>query len=523
MGQNASGDDFTANDKEVFQSYRIPARSYKKKNSTPSPASATTPASPTTTNFSQTRQQRLRSGSLSSGLDKHGRRERPVSHPPSMLSNSSSNSSLNLSIVHAAVAAGSSPTTSVFGYPGHYQPHSAYPHHPYAGLVSAPLPFGAGVGSGGSSTRTNSGYSIGSDLFDHQQHSVGSGLGRATYVNGKIVEVGTHGSPTPGSSPSTAPFYGMHSNYTVQDFMSYQQQQQQQFLEQQQFEYQQMLLLQQQQHQLKQQFQHQQLLLLQQQQLEQQQQQQPQRSSLDLPISSPTTSPLHSQQMTGVVLQTKSRRPARHPDRATPANTNGASNGQGSHGSPKMRHQASSSITIPSSSSAPSVSNGHHYQRQGASRYPQPSSLASNGPRSPTVSTTQSFHYSSSPAGSASASSSYTGAASSFSSNASTHYHPMLAMTSTSPPSSSSSSSLSMATAPMPSSSTTAAAATADSIPTSPNKGMSSSKGYSKSGLSIEEIAAKILPPRRLLGGREYYPDKTLPYLLPCDEQESER
>ncbi|KAI8347827.1 S-adenosyl-L-methionine-dependent methyltransferase [Mortierella sp. GBAus27b] len=26
-----------------------------------------------------------------------------------------------------------------------------------------------------------------------------------------------------------------------------------------------------------------------------------------------------------------------------------------------------------------------------------------------------------------------------------------------------------------------------------------------------------------MLGGREYYPDKTLPYLLPCDEQEAER
>ncbi|KAK3846370.1 MAG: hypothetical protein J3R72DRAFT_363346 [Linnemannia gamsii] len=44
-----------------------------------------------------------------------------------------------------------------------------------------------------------------------------------------------------------------------------------------------------------------------------------------------------------------------------------------------------------------------------------------------------------------------------------------------------------------------------------------------KSGLTSDELAARILPLRRLLGGREYYPDKTLPYLLPCDEQESER
>jgi len=52
---------------------------------------------------------------------------------------------------------------------------------------------------------------------------------------------------------------------------------------------------------------------------------------------------------------------------------------------------------------------------------------------------------------------------------------------------------------------------------------LASSPRTNKLGVSLDDLAAKILPPKRMLGGREYYPDKTLPYLLPCDEQESER
>ncbi|KAG0257242.1 hypothetical protein BG011_004064 [Mortierella polycephala] len=499
MGANISGEDFAANDKEVFQSYRIPPKAYKKKNKVSKSFSDTSgPVSPASSEFgyvssnrndiTQQRQsndhphhrhhhqhqQRFRSGSLSSGLNR-SRRDRPISHPPSILYSNSSTSSLNLSIVNAAVAA-SSPSPTAF--------------YPYSnGIVSAPLPMmvngSRGVektGSVGKGSRTNSGYSIGSESFD-MSHSVGSGLGRATYVNGKIVEMGIHGSNASAQAGNT-PLY-MHSNYTVQDFMSYQQQQQQQFLEQQQLEYKQMMLLQQQQQQLKQQ----QLFLLQQQQQQQQQQLHQDHSSVSLPIQDLSV----QHQITGLVLQTKSRRPVRHPDRVT-----------NSH-----NRNTSHSITIPSSSpqqqtpSSPTSPRHHHARSPGHSTAPQP------------------HHYASSPPGSLT--SSYNGGASSFSSTGS-HFQTMLAMTSASPPSSSSSS------LSNPGSDSTAP-------PTNYNN--SGNNQYAqhhsspvvpttktianKFGHLLDELAAKILPPRRLLGGREYYPDKTLPYLLPCDEQEGER
>ncbi|KAF9350724.1 hypothetical protein BGX26_011153 [Mortierella sp. AD094] len=484
MGANISGDDFEASDdKEVFQSYRIPPKAYKKKNkeTNKSSSDSSVPVSPTSAEFgvvpasrngaqrqhshTEFQQQRYRAGSLSS-LNKP-RKDRPISHPPSFLSHSSSTSSLNLSIVNAAVAAGS-PTPSIY---------------PYAsGNVSSPLPLmfnGAGVGTG---SRTNSGYSIGSESFD-PSHSVGSGLGRATYVNGKVVEVGFHGSSVP-SPQNSGPLY-LHNNYTVQDFISYQHQQQQQFLEQQQFEYQQMLLLQQQQQQLRQQYQHQQQLLLQQQQ--QLHHGAAARSSHDLALP----------QVTGVVLQTKTRRPARHPDRVS--NGNGAI----SH-----NRNVSQSIAIPSASSS---SSSLH-------RQPNATSSGLKSPRSPTAPNSQPQYYGSSPT--ASLGSNYSGAGSSFSSTGS-QYQNMLAMTSTSPPSSSSSS-LSTPGGEGGLSShhqynhSSGAAAVSTSAATSFPKA-------NKLGLSIDDLAAKILPPRRLLGGREYYPDKTLPYLLPCDEQEGER
>ncbi|KAF9558249.1 hypothetical protein EC968_007202 [Mortierella alpina] len=500
MGANVSGDDFSANDREVFQSYRIPPKAYKKKTPKNKPSvDALAPVSPTSTASSefghvstgnrngdtrqrqpdqQPYQQRLRAGSLSSSQGRP-RRDRPISHPPSFLSNNSSTSSLNLSIVNAAVATGT--------------PSSMF--YPYTnGIVSAPLPMlvhGSGVGSGGSSigskSRTNSGYSIGSESFD-MAHSVGSGLGRATYVNGKIVEMGIHGSSSLPQSIGSMPAFYAHNNYTVQDFMSYQQQQQQQFLEQQQLEYQQMLLLQQQQQHLKQQYQKQQLLLLQQQQQQlQQQQQQHSRSSQDL-----LSQPLLPHPISGVVLQTKTRRPARHPDRISHSST--------SHGGNHNHNRNTShSISIPP---------------QGASPQRQPHSSSATSPRHLPRSPTTAQPYGTSPQ--SALGSSYNGGTSSFSSTGS-HFQNAFAMTSVSLSSSSSS---------VHSTSGTENASGAHPQPQQQQgvqPAAASETMVSKSGLSLDDLAAKLLPPRRLLGGREYHPDKTLPYLLPCDEQEGER
>ncbi|KAF9025538.1 hypothetical protein BGZ52_009005 [Haplosporangium bisporale] len=463
MGANASGDDFEANDKEVFQSYRIPPKAYKKKTKDTSSASDTSlkciPGSPTSLEFNR------------------------------ILSSSSSSSSLNLSIVNAAVAAG---TPSLYDYS-----NNGYARQ----MNSAPLPMMVNASTVGS--RTNSGYSIGSDSLD-LSHNVGSGLGRATYVNGKMVEMGIHGN---GYLPqgSSKELY-MHSNYTVQDFMSYQQQQQQQFLEQQQYEYQQMLLLQQQQQQLKKQYQQQQMLLL-------QQQQKLQSGQIAVPGARPSQDATSQSQITGVVLQTKTRRPARHPDRVT--------------SSIGHRSNVSQSITIPSSNNNGS---NQSLQRQGHVSSSPSSPRVALSHRSPTLSNAQAIHFGSSPPGSM-ASSYTTNEASSFSSTGS-HFQTMLAMTSASPPSSSSSSLSNVENNqsnthyrnlhqqhPWPTPSSAAVASGSGG-----GGGGGQTKGtMNKSGLSIEEIAAKILPPRRVLGGREYYPDKTLPYLLPCDEQEGER
>ncbi|KAI1316630.1 hypothetical protein EDD11_009665 [Mortierella claussenii] len=510
MGANLSGDDFEANDKEVFQSYRIPPKAYKKKGSSSnkdknskSASDSSVPISPTSIEFSalptsrQPHQQlpqhaRHRAGSMSSSLSKP-RKDRPISHPPSILSSTSSTSSLNLSIVNAAVLSGS-PTPSLHSYSN--------------GLMSAPLPIifnGVGVearASVGSGSRTNSGYSIGSDSFD-LAHSVGSGLGRATYVNGQMVDMGFHGSSRLHQIAAT-PLY-LHSNYTVQDFISYQQQQQQQFLEQQQLEYQQMLLIQQQQQQRReQQYQQQQ----QQQQLLQQQQQAAPRLSQDV----------ISQQITGVMLQTKTRRPARHPDRISTVNANNNNNNNHNH-----NRAASHSITIPSPSSSPSLQRQQHVS--GSPTVARPHAA----PRSLIASNGLLGQYGTSPT--ASFGSSYNGAASSYSSTGSSHYPSMLAMTNASPPSSSSSSLSTPGGAaggvrgdleasssyshhhPSQSQHLLSAAVSSGSVMPRANK----------LGLSLDDLAAKILPPRRLLGGREYYPDKTLPYLLPCDEQEGER
>ncbi|KAF9182572.1 hypothetical protein BGZ49_004686, partial [Haplosporangium sp. Z 27] len=480
MGANISGDDFEANDnKEVFQSYRIPPKAYKKKvkdtnktSANTSPKSSAIGAASAPKNGAQNNneqpQQRYRTGSLSS--PNKSRRDRPISHPPSFLSNYSSSSSLNLSIVNAAVAAGS-PTPSLY-------PSGGLPMMLNGAGVGTGIPINGGVGS-----RTNSGYSIGSESFD-LSHSVGSGLGRATYVNGQIVDMGFHGSNN--QSPQTSgPIYS-HGNYTVQDFISYQQQQQQQFLEQQQFEYQQMLLLQQQQQQLRQHYQQQQQLLLQQQQQLQQQHNASILSSQELILP----------QVTGVVLQTKSRRPARHPDRVSNGN-----------GTASQNRNTSQSIAIPSAPTSP-----HHQQNAGRVQ----------SSRSPSNPNSQSQYFSSSPT--TSLGSNYTGAGSSFSSTGS-QYQNMLAMTSTSPPSSSSSSlstpggdggrngngHYDQYSHSQPSG---APAVSTMAATTSPKA--------NKLGVSLDDLAAKILPPRRLLGGREYYPDKTLPYLLPCDEQEGE-
>ncbi|KAF9125651.1 hypothetical protein BGW39_007233 [Mortierella sp. 14UC] len=524
MGNNISGDDYEANDKEVFQSYRIPPKAYKKKNSTTGGGSSTKslsdtsqPVSPNSVEFGKLssfrtgggggknkqqhnqpphQQQRPRAGSIPLGFDR-SRRDRPISHPSSILSPSASTSSLNLSIVNAAVAAGS-PTPSLYGYSG--------------GLVSAPIMLmsshshGAGIGVG--SSRTNSGYSVGSDSFDFS--AVGSGLGRATYVNGKMVEAGVHGASSPNDASNGGGGLYMHNNYTVQDFMSYQQQQQQQFLEQQQYEYQQMMLLRQQQQQLKLEYEQKQLALLQQQQNLHQNSTQISTPVTTAELPRPSQEYSNAQQVTGVVLQTKTRRPARNPDRGFCSQnlTNGV-NGGGSGGG-HLRN-VSHAISIPAPSSSSSLQRQPHTSQASSRPHHQ-------APLSPTMSTSsaqhhQHHHYSTSPSGSMA--SSYTGGASSFSSTGS-HYHTMLAMTSAaSPPSSSSSSLSNPGGGPSTESATVSTGAVAGN-----NK---STTSLTKSGLSADEFAARILPLRRLLGGREYYPDKTLPYLLPCDEQESER
>lgn len=531
MGANISGDDYEANDKEVFQSYRIPPKAYKKKSTANSTSAGSTkslsdtsqPVSPTSVEFgkltsfrtggggggnkqqkqqSQQQQQlqpqtRLRAGSIPSGFNR-SRRDRPISHPPSVLSPSSSTSSLNLSIVNAAVAAGS-PTPSMYAFSN--------------GLVSAPITLMSthhnhGAGVGGGSSRTNSGYSIGSDSFDFSTtpHAVGTGLGRATYVNGKMVEAGVHGGSSSPVSNSVGGFY-MHNNYTVQDFMSYQQQQQQQFLEQQQYEYQQMMILRQQQQQLKLEYEQKQLALLQQQQSLHQNSTQistPVMATAALPRSSQEY--INTQQITGVVLQTKSRRPARNPDRALSSqNLSNGSSGNGHH------RNASHAIAIP----APTVSS---LQRQPHTSQSSPRThhQATQSSTSSVNHNNQHHHYSTSPSGSMA--SSYNGGASSFSSTGS-HYHSMLAMTSAASPPSSSSSSLSNPGGP------TSEPVTVSTVAATGhgNGASKSTTSLKSSGLSADELAARILPLRRLLGGREYYPDKTLPYLLPCDEQESER
>ncbi|KAG0342966.1 hypothetical protein BG000_010859 [Podila horticola] len=342
MGANASGDDFEANDKEVFQSYRIPPKAYKKKTK-----------------------------------------------------DTASTSDTSLKSI-PAVAAG---TPSLYGY------NTGYAN---GQMNSAPLPMMINASTDGS--RTNSGYSIGSDSLD-LSHSVGSGLGRATYVNGKMVELGIHGNGYLSQGPSSSLY--MHSNYTVQEFMSYQQQQQQQFLEQQHYEYQQMLLLQQQQQQLKQQYQQQQMVLL-------QQQQKLQSGQIAVPGNRPSQD--LTSQITGVVLQTKTRRPTRHPDRV--ANSNG------------HRSNTSQSIVIPSNNNNGS---GPSLQRLGhVAISPSSPRVASSSHRSPTLSNSQANQCGTSPPESM-ASSYTTNGASSFSSTGS-HFHSVLAMTSASPSSSSSSS-----------------------------------------------------------------------------------
>ncbi|KAF9997460.1 hypothetical protein BGZ65_006972 [Modicella reniformis] len=281
MGNNISGE---GADKEVFQSYRIPPKAYKKKSSSKSGSgSSSTPSAP---------------GSPSSGEFKS---------PPSFRSEGQQKESQPL---NAALAAGS-PTPSLYG------------------PVSAPLPMFNGNDSADISGSTTS-FSIGSDSFD-PSNSIGSGLGRATIVNGKVVEAGFHGSNeanggTPVSANSPA-LYHLNTNNTVQDFISYQQQQQQQFLEQQQYEYKQMLMLQQKQQHLRQQYQQQQHLLLQQQhQLHQHLQMQPEFSS--------------SQEITGTSLQNKTQRPVRHPDRVESSSV--SDSGIGS--SPKGKKMSSVSL-----------------------------------------------------------------------------------------------------------------------------------------------------------------------------------
>ncbi|KAF9544826.1 hypothetical protein EC957_011647 [Mortierella hygrophila] len=535
MGANISGEDYEANDKEVFQSYRIPPKAYKKKStanssgarSVKSLSDSSQPVSPTSVEFGQLTsyrngggggggnkqqnhqpqqqqqqpQTRLRAGSIPSGFNRSWR-DRPISHPPPVLSPSSSTSSLNLSIVNAAVAAGS-PTSSMYGYSN--------------GLVSAPITlmstqYNHGAGVGGGDSRTNSGFSIGSDTFDFSTtpHAVGTGLGRATYVNGKMVEAGVHGGSSSSINNSGGGLY-MHNNYTVQDFMSYQQQQQQQFLEQQQYEYQQMMILRQQQQQLKLEYEQKQLALLQQQQNLHQNSTQistPVIATAALPR--PSQEYTNTQQITGVVLQTKNRRPARNPDRALSSQNLG--NGGGGNG---QHRNTSHAIAIPAPTASSLQRQPHTSQSSSRPHHQEP--------RSPTMSTGSAnhnnhhYHYSTSPSGSMA--SSFNGGASSFSSTGS-HYHTMLAMTSAASPPSSSSSSLSNPGGP------TSEPATVSTVAAT-GHGNGASKSTTSltksSGLSADELAARILPLRRLLGGREYYPDKTLPYLLPCDEQESER
>ncbi|KAF9363520.1 hypothetical protein BGX34_003917 [Mortierella sp. NVP85] len=411
MGNNISQEGY---DKEVFQSYRIPPKAYKKKSSsTKSEGDASTPSSPSSV---------VEFNTLSSFKE------------VSVLSNNSTSSSLNLSIVNAALAA---------------EPSSPEPYMYSRGPVSAPVPivFHGTASMGTLGSRTN--ISVVSDSFD-PSHSLGSGLGKATYVDGKIVEMGFHGNGGGSDgglsmSPNTPPVY-LHSNYTVQDFLSYQQQQQQQFLEQQQLEYNQMMLLRQKQ---------QQQLLLQQQQYP---------SEFDL-LS-------QQQQITGITLQTKSHRPARHPDRM--------STQSGTQQRQQLQARAYSFSSSPT---------GRQNSVWSAS------SSSSTQPNS---------HMSLSPPGSMGS-----------------PYQTMLTVASATTPTSSTSALSTLGGDHSPGSQRLSG--NASTVAATSTSTLASSPRTNKLGVSLDDLAAKILPPKRMLGGREYYPDKTLPYLLPCDEQEGER
>ncbi|KAG0228430.1 hypothetical protein BGW42_002222 [Actinomortierella wolfii] len=324
---------------------------------------------------------------------------------------------------------------------------------------------------------------------------IGTGLGRATFIDGEIH-----------------PGYLGHQ-LTIQEFMSIQQQQQQQFLVHQQREYQKMVQMQQRQQ-----------MILQQRLLQLQQQEQQHRQQQLLPpspkISNSAPIQLGSQSQSANVnpMSTRAQRPARNPDRlqsspvmpvsAIQNNINNNTLSRRPRNNTYSGNTSSTQPNLPHMASSPTSSASYH----------QPSSPQS--PR-PSHHSGQSFHYHHSHSHSA---------ASSFgSSHGSSYIHQnMLAMTvaesGTSPPSSSSSSlSLSASLPAMNVNGTIAGPSTptasTSALPSTTAKQQHSSRTSGK----LDELAGNISQPLQLMSGREYHPDKTIPYLLPCDEQESER
>ncbi|KAF9971302.1 hypothetical protein BGZ73_005773 [Actinomortierella ambigua] len=648
MGNHPSGDDYVVDDKEVFQSYRIPQKAYKKKNTSGSKDAAGGSRSSKSSSinsssthqptyyhftssqrlaFQQFQQQQkllqqhaeasydsgeqpkngddtgagtgepfaipvprqgqlhlpqhlpnprsLRSGSLHSSL-RSSHRGRPSSFP----SRNSSCSSLDLSIIHAALedtlqqeqeqgeflqqhppqprrsfarrfsdSSGKSMTTTTTSEAAAmttFLHHPNYPLLPFgpqnpAALESTSSLHTSSIGGHGGLTRptglesTASSFSTShwpghhNDLDNTSEHDhgsmpplgmslVGTGLGRATFIDGEMY----------------AGYIGHH--LTIQEFLSVQQQQQQQFLEHQQKEYQKMVMMQQRQQMILQQ----KLLQLQQQQQQRQQQQVSSSTSPEMSNSVPlhletvpfpgagSSLPLTTNSTPSVPL--RAQRPVRNPGRlhsspALPASNSSISSSNhpptlhpprrprnNTHSGSSTTSLSSLHRTIPSSISTSHIYNQHpHQQAPQSSRSSQHSAQSHHHSHSHSISSSvgSSHHFGSSP-----------------------FHQSMLAMTAaetgTSPPSSSSSSlSLSVMLPNMnvngtvPASGAAAASNSGSSITVArdhsiPSKTLSSS-------IKLEDLVAKVALSHRPLSGREYHPDRTVPYLLPCDAQEGER
>ncbi|KAF9160138.1 hypothetical protein DFQ26_005854 [Actinomortierella ambigua] len=535
MGNHPSGDDYVVDGKEVFQSYRIPQKAYKKKNasdskegvagndqkpksSKSSSISSSSTHQPTFHHFTRSQrlafqqfqqqqnllQQQQQTQALFRGRDRpNGDNdtdgssvEGPYAIPVPRQATLESTTSLQAS------SAGSNGGTARAG--GNESTTLSSPSNHVYWMDQQ------GDEESASEYDFNAMPAMGVSL-------TGTRLGRATFIDGE-----------------------MHSGYlghqlTIQEFLSVQQQQQQQFLEHQHREYQKMVMMQQ----------RQQMIL--QQKLLQQQEYQPSStvsppklfsyaergSSLPPPPTNntPSTSP-------------RAQRPARNPERLHSSPVLPASNiGKHPSTSDMLRNNAHSGTTATLSTvhhmtpTSPLQQQQQHQQQQQQQSTPQ-------SPRPP--------HYSGQPNHDHHHHNSHTYSIASSHGSSNNGYlgtsplhQNMLAMTAaesgTSPPSSSSSS-LSLSTmlpamnvngAVSSSTAATTAPATAAVAPTSTNASrmLLPSRDSpdlfetmpSSSPIKLDELVARVAQSHFPQSGREYHPDRTIPYLLPCDEQECER